>query len=90
MACGGLASVVSYARADTIERRRAKVGLYGIVRFFRSLSVGLVISLDYWWAGRGLDEVRNKGFMLAPVMCVHVEVIPQSLIYQVNISPIGQ
>lgn len=60
LAGGGLAGALSYARADTAERRRARVGLQGVVRFFRSISVGLVISLDYWWAGRGLDEVRTK------------------------------
>lgn len=57
LACGGVAGAVSYARADSVERRRAKVGVYGVIRFFRSISVGLIISLDYWWAGRGLDEV---------------------------------
>lgn len=60
VACGGLAGAVSYARADTAERRRAKVGAQGVVRFLRSISVGLIISLDYWWAGRGLDEVRHS------------------------------
>ena len=57
LACGGLAGAVSYARADTIQRRRARVGIHGVVRFFRSISIGLAISLDYWWAGRGLDAV---------------------------------
>lgn len=59
-ACGAVASAASYAWADSIQRRRARVGLYGVVRFFRSISVGLIISLDYWWAGRGLDEVSIK------------------------------
>ena len=57
LAGGGLAGVVSYAKADSTQRRRAKVGVQGVVRFLRSISVGLTISLDYWWAGRGLDEV---------------------------------
>ncbi len=35
------------------------MGVQGVVRFLRSISVGLTISLDYWWAGRGLDEVRT-------------------------------
>ena len=55
---GGVVGAISYARADTAERRRTRVGAQGVVRFLRSISVGLLISLDYWWAGRGLDEVR--------------------------------
>lgn len=56
LACGGIAGF-SYARADSSQRRRATVGAEGVVRFLRSISIGLVISLDYWWAGRGVDEV---------------------------------
>lgn len=59
LACGGLAGAVSYARADSAQRRKAKVAFHGVGRFFRSLSVGMLISLDYWWAGRGLDEVKQ-------------------------------
>lgn len=54
---GGLVGTLSYARADSSKRRRVVVGAEGVVRFLRSISVGLVISLDYWWAGFGLDEV---------------------------------
>ena len=56
---GGVGSVgaVGYAGADSTQRRKARVAVEGIVRFLRSVSVGLAISLDYWWAGRGLDEV---------------------------------
>lgn len=58
--CAGAAAALGYAGADSAQRRKTKVGLQGIRRFFRSISVGLIISLDYWWAGRGLDEVRGK------------------------------
>lgn len=56
LACGGIAGL-GYARADSSQRRRVTVGAEGVVRFLRSLSVGLVISLDYWWAGWGKDGV---------------------------------
>lgn len=57
VAGSGLAgTIISYVRADSTQRRRARVGAEGIIRFLRSVSVGLAISLDYWWAGRGLDQ----------------------------------
>lgn len=48
---------ITYARATSTERRKIRVGLNGVTRFLRSVSIGLLISLDYWWAGRGLEEV---------------------------------
>jgi hypothetical protein len=57
LAGGGLAGAVSNARADSTRRRRVSVASEGVVRFLRSVSVGLVISLDYWWAGWGVDDV---------------------------------
>ena len=66
LACGGLVGAGSYARADSSQRRRVTVGAEGVVRFLRSISVGLVISLDYWWAGFGLDEVSCQ---LAALSC---------------------
>ncbi|KAM6958839.1 putative aarF domain-containing protein kinase 5, partial [Aplochiton taeniatus] len=42
------------------ERRKIKILLEGVGRFFRSLSVGLFVSVDYWWTSnltlRGIDE----------------------------------
>ncbi|XP_077362701.1 putative aarF domain-containing protein kinase 5 isoform X1 [Festucalex cinctus] len=49
-----------YAMSDQRERRKMRIVTEGFGRFCRSLSVGLVISVDYWWttnvALRGLDE----------------------------------
>ena len=59
VAAGGLAGAVGYARADSTGRRRALVAGQGVVRFLRSITVGLTISLDYWWAGLRLDQVRE-------------------------------
>ena len=53
---GGLGGI-TYARATSTERRKMRIGLSGVIRFLRSVSIGLLISLDYWWAGRGHEEV---------------------------------
>ncbi|XP_051925891.1 uncharacterized aarF domain-containing protein kinase 5 [Hippocampus zosterae] len=49
-----------YAVSDQRERRKMRIVTEGFGRFCRSLSVGLVISVDYWWttnmALRGVDE----------------------------------
>ncbi|XP_077404575.1 putative aarF domain-containing protein kinase 5 isoform X1 [Vanacampus margaritifer] len=49
-----------YALSDQRERRKMRIVTEGFGRFCRSLSVGLVISVDYWWTAnvalRGLDE----------------------------------
>lgn len=37
------------------QRRRLRVSLEGIGRFFRCFYVGMKISLDYWWTLRNLD-----------------------------------
>ncbi|XP_061598247.1 uncharacterized aarF domain-containing protein kinase 5 [Cololabis saira] len=54
------AAGVRYSLADARERRKIRVVTEGIARFCRSLSVGLLISVDYWWTSnvalRGLDE----------------------------------
>ena len=54
---GGLAGAVSYLRADSVQQRKVQVNVKGVVRFCRSVYVGLRISIDYWWAGYGLDKV---------------------------------
>ena len=57
---GGLAGAVAYFRADSVERRKVRVNVNGVVRFCRSVCIGLRISADYWWAGYGLDEVGGR------------------------------
>ncbi|XP_029919209.1 putative aarF domain-containing protein kinase 5 isoform X2 [Myripristis murdjan] len=51
---------VKYAVSEPRERRKMRIVFEGFGRFFRSLSVGLLISVDYWWttnvALRSLDE----------------------------------
>ncbi|XP_054620304.1 uncharacterized aarF domain-containing protein kinase 5 isoform X1 [Dunckerocampus dactyliophorus] len=54
------AAGVKYAVSDPRERRKMRIVIEGFGRFCRSLSVGLFISVDYWWTAnvtlRGLDE----------------------------------
>lgn len=51
---------VQYALSGPKERRKMRIVVEGFGRFCRSLSVGLFISVDYWWTThavlRGLDE----------------------------------
>nr|XP_020499765.1 uncharacterized aarF domain-containing protein kinase 5 isoform X1 [Labrus bergylta] len=51
---------VHYAASDQRARRRMQIVIEGFGRFFRSLSVGIFISVDYWWTANvalhGLDE----------------------------------
>ncbi|KAM9339961.1 putative aarF domain-containing protein kinase 5 [Symphorus nematophorus] len=51
---------VQYAVSAPRERRKMRIVIEGFGRLFRSLSVGIFISVDYWWttnvAVRGLDE----------------------------------
>ncbi|KAM4725231.1 putative aarF domain-containing protein kinase 5 isoform 1-T1 [Anableps anableps] len=55
-----LAAGVKYAASEPRQRRRMRVVFEGFGRFCRSLSVGIFISMDYWWttnvALRGMDE----------------------------------
>ncbi|MEQ2304257.1 putative aarF domain-containing protein kinase 5 [Ameca splendens] len=55
-----LAAGVMYAVSDPKQRRRMRIAIEGFGRFCRSLSVGIFISVDYWWttnvALRGMDE----------------------------------
>ncbi|PWA15300.1 hypothetical protein CCH79_00008579, partial [Gambusia affinis] len=55
-----LAVGVKYAAAEPRQRRRMRIVVEGFGRFCRSLSVGIFISMDYWWttnvALRGMDE----------------------------------
>ncbi|XP_069031897.1 uncharacterized aarF domain-containing protein kinase 5 isoform X1 [Embiotoca jacksoni] len=51
---------VRYAVSDPRDKRKMRIVIEGFGRFCRSLSVGIFISMDYWWttnvALRGLDE----------------------------------
>ncbi|XP_076610452.1 putative aarF domain-containing protein kinase 5 isoform X1 [Chaetodon auriga] len=51
---------VQYAVSAPRERRKMRIVIEGFGRLCRSLSVGIFISLDYWWTtnvtARGLDE----------------------------------
>ncbi|XP_040044337.1 putative aarF domain-containing protein kinase 5 isoform X2 [Gasterosteus aculeatus] len=55
-----VAAGVQYAVSDPSDRRRTKVLIEGFGRFCRCLSVGMLISVDYWWTSnvalRGRDE----------------------------------
>ncbi|XP_068431621.1 uncharacterized aarF domain-containing protein kinase 5 isoform X2 [Clinocottus analis] len=55
-----VAAGVQYAVSEPRDRRRMKILIEGLGRFCRCLSVGIFISVDYWWttnvALRGRDE----------------------------------
>ncbi|XP_071959202.1 uncharacterized aarF domain-containing protein kinase 5-like [Antedon mediterranea] len=52
LAAGGL----TFLTLSDVQRRKQRFMLEGVGRFIRSLSVGITISLDYWWTFRGLFE----------------------------------
>ncbi|XP_037798397.1 uncharacterized aarF domain-containing protein kinase 5-like isoform X6 [Penaeus monodon] len=47
---------VYYAYTDDLTKRQMRVTVEGVGRFFRSLRIGLIISVDYKWSTYGLDE----------------------------------
>ncbi|GAA6111272.1 uncharacterized aarF domain-containing protein kinase 5 isoform X1 [Tachysurus ichikawai] len=55
---------VRYALSDPIERRKMRILVEGTRRFCRSLYIGCLISVDYWWTSnvvlRGVEEVRLR------------------------------
>ncbi|KAG8134059.1 hypothetical protein E2320_011839 [Naja naja] len=55
-----LATGIYYGLAEKQDRRKMRLLPGGVVRFVRSLRLGIQISLDYWWTNhivlRGLDE----------------------------------
>ncbi|XP_028673859.2 uncharacterized aarF domain-containing protein kinase 5 [Erpetoichthys calabaricus] len=57
---GGLpvAFGIRYAFVDNRERRKMRILTEGIGRFCRSLYIGLLISLDYWWT----TNIKLRGF----------------------------
>ncbi|KAG8191476.1 hypothetical protein JTE90_020725 [Oedothorax gibbosus] len=52
--------VLYYQTLDSFQKRQVDVTLSGIGRFFRSLKVGMTISLDYWYNLLGLDEESEE------------------------------
>lgn len=55
-AVGGVYYVVS----DDLTKRQIKVTVQGIGRFFRTLWIGMKISVDYKWTTYGLDEDSDE------------------------------
>ncbi|XP_065255671.1 uncharacterized aarF domain-containing protein kinase 5 [Emys orbicularis] len=59
-----LAAGMRYGLADTQERRKMRLLVEGVGRFGRSLTLGMWISLDYWWTAQrtleGVDENSSK------------------------------
>ncbi|XP_045913669.1 uncharacterized aarF domain-containing protein kinase 5 isoform X3 [Micropterus dolomieu] len=68
-----LAVGLQYAVSKPRERRKMRIVIEGFVRFFRSVSVGIFISVDYWWttnvALRSVDE--SSPSYLAKVSACH-------------------
>ncbi|XP_034561245.1 LOW QUALITY PROTEIN: uncharacterized aarF domain-containing protein kinase 5 [Notolabrus celidotus] len=64
---------VQYAASDHRARRKMRIVIEGFGRFCRSLSVGVFISVDYWWTTnvslQGLDE--NSPSYLAELSACH-------------------
>ncbi|XP_075445324.1 putative aarF domain-containing protein kinase 5 [Ascaphus truei] len=61
-----------YIASDSQERRRIRILLQGVGRFWRSLMIGSQISVDYWWTSRvtlrGEDE-DSPGFVAEMSRC---------------------
>ncbi|MCJ8745985.1 hypothetical protein PDJAM_G00136670 [Pangasius djambal] len=55
---------VRYALSDPKDRRKMRILVEGAGRFCRSLYIGFLISVDYWWTSnvvlRGVDEERPE------------------------------
>ncbi|MCI4391747.1 hypothetical protein PGIGA_G00137960 [Pangasianodon gigas] len=55
---------VHYALSDPKDRRKMRILVEGAGRFCRSLYIGFLISVDYWWTSnvvlRGVDEERPE------------------------------
>ncbi|XP_042223905.1 uncharacterized aarF domain-containing protein kinase 5-like isoform X2 [Homarus americanus] len=50
---------VYYLMSDDVTKRQTRVTFEGIGRFFRTLWVGVTISLDYQWSTYGLDDASD-------------------------------
>uniref|UniRef100_A0A3P8S967 AarF domain containing kinase 5 n=1 Tax=Amphiprion percula TaxID=161767 RepID=A0A3P8S967_AMPPE len=63
---------VQYALSNPKERRKMRIVIEGFGRFCRSVSVGIFISVDYWWttnvALRGVDE-SSPSYVTAMSAC---------------------
>ncbi|KAM3838558.1 putative aarF domain-containing protein kinase 5 isoform 4-T4 [Vipera latastei] len=68
-----LATGIYYALAEKQDRRKMRLVSGSVMRFVRSLRLGIQISLDYWWTNhitlRGLDE--NSSEYVAAVSRCH-------------------
>ncbi|XP_048576838.1 uncharacterized aarF domain-containing protein kinase 5 isoform X2 [Nematostella vectensis] len=53
---------------DPMKRRKLRVVLESVVRFFRSFHVGLTISLDYMWSLHGIDP-DDEAYKVAIADC---------------------
>lgn len=51
---------IYYALSDDITKRQTRVTVEGIGRFFRTLWIGMTISLDYQWAMYGLNTDSDE------------------------------
>ncbi|KAG0710206.1 putative aarF domain-containing protein kinase 5 [Chionoecetes opilio] len=51
---------VYYAVSDDITKRQIRVTVQGVGRFFRTLWIGMRISVDYKWTTYGLDEESDE------------------------------
>ncbi|XP_070575871.1 uncharacterized aarF domain-containing protein kinase 5-like [Ptychodera flava] len=45
-----------YSSLEDESKRKLFLTMDGIGRFFRSITIGLTISIDYWWSLHGLEE----------------------------------
>ncbi|XP_069674416.1 uncharacterized aarF domain-containing protein kinase 5 [Periplaneta americana] len=53
-------AAVYYSQLSDLDKRLLRVTLGGIGRFFRSLRIGLTISMDYWWSLLSLEKGTEK------------------------------
>ncbi|KAJ0003148.1 hypothetical protein NQD34_008246 [Periophthalmus magnuspinnatus] len=64
---------LQYVMSGPRDRRKMRIVVEGFGRFCRSLSVGMCLSVDYWWTShvvlRGVDE--NSPFYLSKMSACH-------------------
>ncbi|KAK4310372.1 hypothetical protein Pmani_018065 [Petrolisthes manimaculis] len=51
---------VYYLAGDDITKRQIRVTIQGVGRFFRTLWIGLSISVDYQWSTYGLEDTSDE------------------------------
>lgn len=77
--------VVYYLFANQQKKRLVRLSLNGIDRFLRSVKVGLLISFDYWWTLRGLQEVFcliNFTLLIIPSTSLSLSLIISSCLFR--------